>query len=63
MDFGGFAWNLLKLVAPIVLIVVIVWAIMHNRATRRAKDDTERATHRLYEEEDEAHRGEDDDVP
>lgn len=63
MDAGGFNWTLLTIVGPLVLAAVIVWAALRNRTSRRTRDESERATHRLYEEEDRAHRGEGDDVP
>jgi hypothetical protein len=63
MDAGGFNWALLNIVGPLVLAAVIVWAALRNRTSRRTKDRSEEATHRLYEEEDRAHRGEGDNVP
>jgi len=64
MDFGGFNWTLLTIMGPIVLAVVILWAIRRNRDTSQAsKDETERATHRLYEEEESERRGSSDKGP
>jgi hypothetical protein len=58
MDFGGFYWSLLTIVGPIVLGVIILWAIMRNRGSSQAsRDETERATHRLYQEEEAERRG------
>lgn len=58
MDLSGFNWSLLTIVGPLLLVAVIAWAMLHNRASRRRRDDSERATHRVYDEEDRAHRGE-----
>ena len=45
--------GIMESVGPIVLLVVIVWAITHNRS-RVSKDVTERATEANYEAEDRA---------
>ena len=63
MDMGGINWALLTIVGAIVLGGVILWAALRNRTSRPRQDESERATHRLYEEEDRAHRGDDEDVP
>ncbi|WP_129792050.1 hypothetical protein [Sphingosinicella sp. CPCC 101087] len=63
MDLGGFNWSLLTIVGAIVLAIVIAWAALRNRSSRRDVERSERATHRLYEEEERAHRGESDNVP
>lgn len=63
MDFGGFNWTLLNIVGPLVLLAVIAWAVLRNRASRRRSDDTEEATHRLYDEEERARRIDDGDGP
>lgn len=57
MDAGGFNWSLLTIVGPALLAVVILWALLRNRATRAGRDRTEQATHRLYEEEEAERRG------
>jgi len=59
MDLGGFNWTLLTIIGPLVLIAVIAWAALRNRTSRRTREDSEAATHRLYQEEDREHRGED----
>jgi type II secretory pathway pseudopilin PulG len=52
MDSGGFNWSLLTIVGPALLAVVILWALLRNRATRAERDRTEEATHRLYQQEE-----------
>ena len=63
MDAGGFNWSLLNIVGPILLLVVIAWAMLRNRKSKGSVEDSEAATHRLYDEEDQEHRGESDNVP
>jgi len=64
MDSGGFNWALMNIVGPLLLLVVIAWAVLRNRKESQEDiDRTEQATRNLYRDEDEAHRGEDDDVP
>ena len=63
MDAGGFNWSLLNIVGPILLLIVIAWALLRNRRSRDRVDDSEAATRRLYDEEDREHRGESDNVP
>ena len=63
MDAAGFNWSLLTIVGPILLLVVIVWALLRNRQSRGRTDESEAATRRLYDEEDREHRGESDNVP
>ena len=45
--------GIMEIVGPIILLIVIVWAITHNRS-RVSKDTTERATEANYEAEDRA---------
>ena len=45
--------GIMEIVGPIVLLVIIVWAITHNRS-RVSMDVTERATEANYEAEDRA---------
>ena len=52
MDAGGFNWSLLTIVGPAILAVVILWALLKNRASRADRDRTEDATRRLYQEEE-----------
>lgn len=63
MDLGGFNLILLTIVGALVLAAVIAWAALRNRRSRNIDEQSERATHRLYEEEDKAHQGEGNDVP
>lgn len=63
MDMGGFSWTLLTIVGPIILLLVIAWALLRNRRSGAADVDSEEATRRVYEEEDRAHRHESDNVP
>ncbi|HZH08205.1 MAG TPA: hypothetical protein VEY69_16155 [Lautropia sp.] len=54
---GAFEWSLLTILGPILLFAVILWATLKNRKSSRSEiEQTERATHELYQEEDAAHR-------
>jgi hypothetical protein len=64
MDFGAFNWSLLTILGPILIVVVVLWAILRNRKSTRADiDRTEAATRDLYKEEDAAHQRRSDVVP
>jgi hypothetical protein len=64
MDFGAFNWSLLTILGPILIVVVVLWAILRNRKSTRADiDRTEAATRDLYQEEDAAHQRRSDVVP
>ena len=63
MDLGGLGWGLQTIIGAALLALVILWAALRNRSSKRERDDTEAATRELYKEEDRAHRHEDDDVP
>ena len=64
MDSGGFNWALINIVGPLLLLIVLAWALLRNRKSSQAEiDRTEQATRDLYREEDAAHRGEGDNVP
>jgi hypothetical protein len=52
MDGGGFDWTLLTIVGPALLAVVILWALLRNRASRVDRGRTEEATRDLYREEE-----------
>ena len=52
MDGGGFNWTLLTIVGPALLAVVVLWAVLRNRGTRTERNNTERATHDLYQQEE-----------
>ena len=61
MDGGGFSWSLLTIVGPILLLIVLLWAVLRNRrATPADIERTEQATSELYKEEDAAHRRDND---
>jgi hypothetical protein len=60
MDLGGWSWALLDIVAPALLAIVILWAILRNRRSRRDEDLTERGTREAYREEEEKRRSGDD---
>ena len=64
MDFGGFNWSLLNIVGPAILLIVIAWAVLRNRRSRRTDAESEAATHRLYDQEEaERRRGGSDKGP
>ena len=65
MDPGGGSWGIITIVGPILLALVLIWALLRNRKKSRPSDinRTEQATRDLYREENAAHRGEDDNVP
>jgi nitrogen fixation-related uncharacterized protein len=63
MDLGGANWAILNIVGPLLLAAVLLWVLLRSRRSRPTDDRTEEATRRLYDEEDAAHRGEDDRVP
>ena len=61
MDGGGFSWSLLTIVGPILLFLVLLWAVLRNRKPKAGDiDRAERATRELYREEDAAHRRDND---
>jgi hypothetical protein len=60
MDSGGWNWAIMDILLPAILIVVIAWAILRNRASRRSMDETERGTREVYREEEEKRRSGDD---
>ena len=57
MDFGGFQWGLVDIVAVLVLLGVFIWAVLRVRSKGRSTSPpkTERATHDLYKEEERRH--------
>ena len=57
MDSGGFNWALINIVGPLLLLLVLAWALLRNRKSSQAEvDRTEQATRDLYKEEDAAHK-------
>lgn len=59
----GLLWSLVTVGGPILLAAALLWAILHNRTSRRQHDATERATDRLYAAEDRARDRGDDEAP
>jgi len=45
-------WTLVTIVGPILLGVVLIWAIIHNRTSKADLKRTEEATRRNYERQD-----------
>ena len=62
-DMGGLGGTLIYIVGPIVLVIVLAWALLRNRAQGNDGVDTEAETRRVYDEEDREHRVESDNVP
>jgi hypothetical protein len=61
MDTGAFSWSLLTIVGPLLIFVVVLWAVLKNRKSKPQDiERTERATRELYKEEDAAHRRDND---
>jgi hypothetical protein len=64
MNGGGALWAVMNIVGPLLLVVVLAWALMRNRKAKRADiDRTERATHDLYREEEAARARSEDNAP
>lgn len=53
-------WGVMTIIGPIVLVIAIVWAMRHNRATRGEMRRTEQATHDLYDRQDREDKAADD---
>jgi hypothetical protein len=60
MDSGGWNWAIMDILLPAILVIVLLWAILRNRTSRRSMDETERGTREVYREEEEARRSGDD---
>lgn len=41
--------GVMVIIGPIVLAAVLLWAVLHNRTSRRQKERTEDATRRNYD--------------
>jgi hypothetical protein len=39
MDSAGFSWSLMTIVGPLLLLVVLAWALMRNRQPRSDEID------------------------
>ncbi len=61
MDSGGFNWAILNILGPLLILIVLAWAVLRNRKARGPGEveRTEAATRDLYREEDAAHRNDD----
>jgi hypothetical protein len=62
MDLGGLNWSIITIVGPLILVVVLVWAVFRNKSEKADPERTERATHDVYDEEEKARREEDGDA-
>ena len=50
IDLGGGLWGVMTILGPILLAAVILWAILHNRTSKRQERRTEEATREMYDE-------------
>jgi membrane protein implicated in regulation of membrane protease activity len=61
-------WWLMDIVAPAILLVLLIWLVMRRRSNRNPETGegtnprTERATHDLYQEEEQRRREGTDDL-
>jgi hypothetical protein len=64
MDLGGANWAILNIVGPLLLAVVLLWALLRNRKakSRDQIERSERATHDLYDQEESARRDTDEGI-
>ncbi len=66
MDGGGSSWGIINIVGPLLLVLVLAWAVLRNRGRAKGgvtREETERATRDLYRKEDAAHRHDGDGAP
>ncbi len=57
MDSGGFNWALINILGPLLLLLVLAWAVLRNRKSKPEEiERTEQATRDLYRQEDAAHK-------
>ncbi len=61
MDVGQTGWKLVIIVGPILLLIVLAWAVIRNRRARTPNEVTEAGTRRLYAEEEARRRAGTDD--
>jgi len=61
MDFGGANWALITIIGPLVLAVVLAWAIVRNRRGRAEDARSEREVSEAYDREEKARREADGD--
>lgn len=45
-------YSLLTILGPVLLVLALIWAMRHNRRSKRANDRTEAATAANYDEQD-----------
>ena len=62
MDSGGWNWAIIDILLPAILLVVLVWAVLRNRSSRRTIERSERGTSDAYDREEEKRRSGDDGV-
>ena len=60
MDLGGASWGLITVLGTLALLIVVAWAALKNKTSRRTTEESERATRDLYRQEDVAHRNDND---
>ncbi|QDX26821.1 hypothetical protein FPZ54_12940 [Sphingomonas suaedae] len=53
VDVGGGVWGLMVIIGPIVLAAVLLWAVLHNRTSKRQEQRTEDATRKMYDAQNE----------
>lgn len=46
---SGEWWSIMTIVGPVLLGIVLLWAVISNRRSRHERDRTEAATHNLYD--------------
>lgn len=49
IDLGGGLWGVMTVLGPVVLAAVLLWAVLHNRTSKRRKRETEEATREMYD--------------
>ena len=59
MDTGGGSWGIINIVGPLLLAAVLLWVLLRNRRSKIDVERSERATHEVYDREEEARRRDD----
>ena len=49
--------SVMVIACPLILAIVLAWAISHNRTSRRQEAESEAATRRLYDEQNRIDNG------
>ncbi|HYD14733.1 MAG TPA: hypothetical protein VEC11_17935 [Allosphingosinicella sp.] len=62
MDIGQWGWKLLIIGGPLLLAIVLAWAVIRNRRARTPDEVTEAGTRRVYDEEERRGRAGTDDA-